>query len=118
MSISLNLLVLKCNNIVESRVFYEKLGVKFKREKHGNGIEHLAAEMGSLIFELYPLRDNEKPDNCRLGFSTKLLADLSDDLVHDENIPIVKPLTESNGRLVLVVKDPDGRTIEISQKLY
>ena len=118
MNISVNLLVLRCRNIEVSRKFYEKLGIKFNKEKHGSGPEHFAAEVGNLIFELYPLNENEKPDNNRVGFSTPLLADVSGNLIHDKDIQVVEQIHERNGHLVLVVKDPDGRKVEVTQKLH
>src|SRR3546814_7493059 len=34
--------------------FYEALGLQFRRERHGNGPEHLTAPLGAAVFELYP----------------------------------------------------------------
>ena len=115
MTLSLNLLVLRCKNIDDSRLFYEKLGFKFLKEKHDAGPMYFTADVDGLVFELYPLRENEKPDNCKLGFSTASLDSISDDLVHDKSIQLVEPVLKLHGDFVIVVKDPNGRAVEIRQ---
>jgi len=68
--------------------------------------------------ELYSLKDGEKPDNCRLGFSTTFIADISSNLRHDNNITMIKNIHESNEKLIMAIEDPDGRRIQISQVLH
>lgn len=117
MTVTLNLLVLRCRDMEASKVFYSELGVEFRSERHGAGPQHYAAELGSFVLELYPLRKSDNLDNSRLGFSYGCLADVSAN-VRAANIPIVDPVQSLNGRLVLVVQDPDGRKIELSQPLH
>ncbi len=114
--ISLNLLVLRCRDIEASKVFYETLGHEFVAERHGNGPRHYAAKLGGLVLELYPRRGNESPDDLRLGFSCPTLVDIAAK-IRTSNIPIINELREIEGRLVLVVRDPDGRSVELSQPL-
>ena len=118
MSLSINLLVLRCREIEQSRQFYEKLGLKFIKEKHGSGPAHYSADVDGLVLELYPAKEHEQPDNCRLGFCCAFIADISGELIHDKNIRVVEGMHERNGALVVVVADPDGRSVEISQKLH
>lgn len=110
MELSLNLLVLRCKSIENSKVFYEKLGVSFKQEQHGNGPVHYASEFGGLVFELYPLLSDEVVDRSRLGFTLK--ADDVGELLQRTEIEIVSSY-EFNSRLVLVVQDPDARQVEL-----
>jgi catechol 2,3-dioxygenase-like lactoylglutathione lyase family enzyme len=90
MLIELNLLVLRCRNIAVTRQFYEQLlGINFTLEQHGQGLPHYASILGSsLVWELYPARAS--PDKTRLGFKLK------------------------GNHAPYVVKDPDGRSVEIS----
>lgn len=52
----LKFITIRCTNIEESRKFYEEVvGLKFEKEKHGNGPEHYAATLDNgIVFELYP----------------------------------------------------------------
>jgi hypothetical protein len=34
--------------------FYAALGLSFAREHYSSGLEHLAAQKGSIVFEVYP----------------------------------------------------------------
>ncbi|MCK5855414.1 MAG: VOC family protein, partial [Sulfurovaceae bacterium] len=70
----LNLLVIRCNDIEESRCFYEKLGFSFIKEQHKNSPIHYSSTVNELVFELYPLKKGEKLDNTRLGFKIKKLV--------------------------------------------
>ena len=90
MLIELNLLVLRCRDIEVTRQFYEQLlGINFTLEQHGQGLPHYASILGNgLVWELYPTQ--ESPDKTRLGFKLK------------------------GNYVSYVVKDPDGRSVEIS----
>jgi lactoylglutathione lyase len=112
MEVRLNLLVLRCNSIEKSKDFYEKLGLSFKQEQHGNGPVHYAAEFGGLVFELYPIQPNEAVDRSRLGFSLDTY-DVSE-LLRDVEIEVISSY-EFNNKLVLVVQDPDARKVELCQ---
>lgn len=35
-------------------VFFHRLGLQFKREKHGDGPEHWACQVGDAVLEIYP----------------------------------------------------------------
>jgi len=112
--VSFDFLVLRCKNISVRREFYEKLGLMFINEKHGNGPEHYSSEIDGVLIELYPLQENEHVDRCRVGFSVTSFLELTAKLTQDESIEIVEMVHELNERLVMIVKDPDGRTVEIS----
>ncbi len=104
---NLNLLVLRCTNIETSKNFYELLGLKFVKEKHGKGVEHYATCIEGLVFEIYPLNLGETPCNTRLGFSVQSLESLLEQTqIHGQY--------EFNGKTVYILLDPDGRKIEIS----
>ena len=100
MNPSLSLLVLRCRDIEVSKSFYEKLGIRFSKEKHGTGPEHFAAEFDGFVFELYPLKQGLQIDHSRMGFSF-------------ENQPTSFGISKSNHT---IIQNPDGRKIEISWK--
>ena len=95
----LSLLVLRCENLENSKKFYEGLGLIFRREKHGKGPEHYSAEYDGVVFELYPVKEGLSMDNTRLGFK---LAHLEQVI---ETVNIVSQY-EFNNRTIYVVVDP------------
>jgi len=54
-NIALNLIVLRSPDLARAAEFYSRLGLHFTRHQHGSGLGHFAAELGSSLFELYPL---------------------------------------------------------------
>ena len=56
----LNLVVVRSLDPGSTVAFYQRLGLSFQQEKHGNGPVHWSSKMGNLIFEVYPASgDNE-----------------------------------------------------------
>ncbi len=107
----LNLLVLRCKNIVISKNFYEKLlGLKFIKEQHGKGAVHFSAYVGKTVLELYPLTKSEEVENIRLGFTLEL-EDVENHL-KEMQIEILSRY-EFEGKMVFVVGDLEGRKIEL-----
>ena len=105
--IKLNLLVLRCKNIENSRIFYECLGIIFSKEKHGNVVEHYSSSLDGLIFELYPAPKDEITCNSRIGFRLNNIDEFIPKLeIHSQH--------EFDGHKIYVVVDPDGRKVEIS----
>lgn len=107
----LNLLVLRTYRLEELRAFYSALGAKFEAEQHGSGPKHYAATLGAgLVLELYPCQEGASLDaGTRFGLA---VADLRQALCR-----VGQPVTpkETPWGLQAVVRDPDGRTIELSQ---
>jgi catechol 2,3-dioxygenase-like lactoylglutathione lyase family enzyme len=118
MKLAVNLLVLRCKDVEVTRSFYQKLGLNFVEEKHGSGPRHYAWESGDFVLELYPAAEGQTPDNVRIGFSTPFLADLSGDLRHSSAMNILKQPYATADRMVMLLQDPDGRKVEISQPLH
>lgn len=118
MGLAVNLLVLRCRDVELTRRFYEKLGMSFAKEKHGRGPEHHAWQNGDFVLELYPTSHQQTPDNVWLGFSTPLLADISGNILHSPDVKVAKPPYATADRLVMLLEDPDGRKVEISQELH
>lgn len=112
--LALNLLVLRCADLERSRAFYELLGLRFTRHAHGSGPEHYVHEDERGVFELYPRKEPSAGDQTGLGFA---VADL--ELAHSTftSARFEPGAVKDNpwGRS-FVVRDPDGRRVEISQK--
>lgn len=115
---TLNLLVIKTNSINMVKSFYELLGLTFKEERHGNGPAHYASYIGETIFEIYPLKKTKTPDkSTRLGFTVK--SGMLDCLIHtfsDNGVKILEWPKQSAFGYRAIVRDPDGRTVEIYEE--
>ena len=118
MTLAVNLLVLRCKDLEITRRFYEQLGLVFVDEKHGTGPQHYAWEHGGFVLELYPAGEGQPTDNVRIGFSTPSLADLAGNLRHRLGVNVLKTPYATADRLVMLLEDPDGRKIEVSQALH
>lgn len=107
------LVVIKARNPEELSGFYAALGLRFERERHGNGPEHYASRVGGSVFEIYPrTSDTDSTASIRLGFG---VADLD---------AACAGVLASRGRLLraaadtpwgrrAVIADPEGHTVEI-----
>ena len=107
----LNLLVLRTPKLEALRRFYSALGLRFRSERHGNGPEHYSATLtDDLVLELYPCLDGTVPDpGLRLGLSVEDIG---------ETLRILEqPITprQTQWGLRALVRDPDGRTVELVQ---
>ncbi|MGP9768627.1 VOC family protein [Halomonas sp. AOP13-D3-9] len=104
----LNLLVLRCKELETSKQFYELLGFTFVKEKHGGGPSHYSSQNAGFVFELYPLAENETVGNTRVGFSVKHIPQVLSQMA-------TATQQESNGKQVCIVRDPDGRKVELRE---
>lgn len=115
----INLVVIRTNDIDKLADFYQKLGITFQYHQHGKGPFHYAAELAGTVFEIYPLlKSQEKPDNSlRLGFDVARLDELIASLIK-EKVEILKAPTHSEYGYVAIIKDLDGRKIELKQNEF
>jgi len=100
----LSLIVLRCNDIEQSKEFYSTIGMEFAREQHGPGPQHYAFEKDGFVFELYP----GKPDNTRLGFNVDGLERTVESLT-------ARGYEVRRTSKRALAKDPDGRTVELTE---
>ncbi len=109
--VKLNLIVLKTHQLDCLKEFYSALGIVFCEERHGDGPLHLAARVGGVVIELYPLSaDAGLPDaTTRLGFS---VPDLDAVLARLGAAVVSGPSSTEWGRRA-VARDPDGRKVEL-----
>jgi len=107
----LTLLVLRCQNIESTKVFYEKLGIIFTQEQHGNSPIHYATKIHTTLLELYPSA-NDYTDTSRLGFALEI--DDIEAYLTKKKIEVFSTYLMNNQKIYVVV-DPDGRKVEISK---
>jgi predicted enzyme related to lactoylglutathione lyase len=108
----LRLLVLRSEYLERAKLFYEILGFQFKAERHGSGPLHYAAEMGDLVFELYPSSSGRTPDDTRLGFGVLGLETVVNKL-DGMGTPIISSHQETSWGPCAIIRDPDGRAVEL-----
>ena len=109
----LNLLVLRCRDLEACRAFYEHLGLTFAPHVHGTGPRHYAAEAHDFTLELYPGPADENADQTGLGFTVPDLASVHAYLANAGLNP--GAVKQNPWGLTFVLRDPDGRRIELQQ---
>lgn len=109
----LKLIVLRTHRLEEMKAFYETLGIKFVEEQHGKGPVHYAGAIGSAVLQIYPRSkgDTTSDHSVRLGFAVSNLGTIATEL---GSTGIRIGPSERNSPVV-VIKDPDGRVIELTQ---
>ncbi len=114
--VALNLVVLRSPDMARAAAFYSRLGLQFTQHQHGSGPEHYAAELGSGVFELYPLApDGPSTLGTRIGFSVPSL-DATVATLSDYPGAIISPPKDSEWGRRAVIADPDGHRIELLQQ--
>ena len=110
---SLSLLVLRSPDLDRLKSFYTALGLRLTAERHGNGPDHYSATLGATVLELYPgdgQVEKGSPGDVRLGFELESL-----DQIPTAVVGPARPV-ERDGRRVLIVRDPDGRAVELTER--
>ena len=114
-----NLVVLRTADLALARSFYEVLGLSFVQEQHGSGPVHLSCDRGGMVLELYPGKPGQAPERLNagatmLGFVVESV-EVTLEKLNALRINVVTPPKESPWGKRMVVLDPDGRAIEISE---
>lgn len=113
----LSLLVLKTSQVERLRDFYQALGFSFQEEKHGNGPIHFSATIQDTVLEIYPLpKSMQQADTTtRLGFR---IAKLHETIQHieEQGGQIISVPKQTEWGYTAIVKDPDGRSVELHQE--
>ncbi len=113
-AIGLNLLVIYARDVETSKAFYERLGLQFVAEQHGNGPRHYAATMNGTVFEIYPCTGGQERGSVRVGFTVPSLDRVVEDLRTHGNRIISEPKASPWGRRA-VLADPDGVRVELME---
>jgi lactoylglutathione lyase len=116
-NVMLSLIVLKTRQVDALRKFYSSLGIELSEEQHGKGPVHFAGQVGEVVFEVYPLpEDGTLADaTTRLGFVVVRLSEVVEALKALGTAIVTEPQTTQWG-FRAVVRDPDGRAIELYQR--
>ncbi|MBJ7539712.1 VOC family protein [Marinomonas transparens] len=104
----ISLLVLRCQDIEISKDFYQLLGLTFVKEKHGSGPAHYSCEYDGCVFELYPNKGEPPEDRNRLGFKVLNRTEIINNITVTDSYDFL-------GNTIIVVTDPDGRKVELSE---
>jgi len=115
MSIALNLIVLYTKDIEALLKFYSAIGLTFVQERHGAGPVHYSCELGgSLVLEIYPTTAQSNGSSIRLGFTVislyRRLVELK-----KMDIKILKYPKDTAEIQTVVMLDPDGRVVELTE---
>src|SRR6266567_1847160 len=112
--VTLNLVALRSADLDRAARFYELLGVRFVREQHGSGPEHLACCLSGVVLEIYPNASTNATSQVRIGFEVPSVEDAVN-AVRDAGGTVATPPKESPWGLRAVVADPDGHRVELVQ---
>lgn len=111
---SLNLVVIRAADLDRSAGFYGGIGLTFERHRHGSGPEHLASQIGEVVFEIYPASETaNRKDAVRIGFSVDDV-DAVVSTLGETGAKIVSPPGDSPWGRRAVVADPDGHRVELT----
>jgi lactoylglutathione lyase len=110
MSARLNLIVLRSPQLEAVKSFYEAIGLAFVPEKHGRGPDHFSSTSGTVVLELYPSGKEADVSDLRLGFDVRSLPEIIARLI-GLGVDVPDPEGQS-----VVVNDPDGRRVELTQE--
>ena len=106
------LVVLKTDQLDAVREFYGHLGFEFASEQHGSGPRHYWAPLGDGIIEVYPLpKDGIVDRTTRLGFAVDNLEKAIAAIGNPD--AVVTGPRQTDWGLRAVVRDPDGRSVEL-----
>lgn len=112
----LNLIVIRSVEPSRTMTFYKMLGMDFQEEQHGSGPVHWAADLDGIVLEIYPAKSADEVDaTTRLGFNVNDAVSVLDAL-RLSNIEIVSDLKQTKWGLRAVVRDSDGRSVELVQR--
>ncbi len=116
-SVTLSLVVLKTRQVNALRDFYGSLGIELAQEQHGKGPVHFAGRVGKVVLEIYPLPEGGTAADgaTRLGFTVERLAEIIQAL-QALGTPVVTEPQNTEWGLRVVVRDPDGRAVELYQQ--
>ncbi len=112
----MNLIVIRSLEASRTVAFYKMLGLNFHEEQHGSGPVHWAADLDGLVLEIYPAKSVEEVNvTTRLGFDVDDAASVLSTL-RLSDVKIISDLKQTTWGLRAVVRDSDGRSVELVQR--
>ena len=111
----MNLIVIRAEDLDRAKEFYERIGLKFQRHAHDTGPEHLASEMSSFVFEIYPIVEGQPTtESTRIGFAVPDVDAVVEQLSIAGATIHRQPKDSPWGRRA-VVRDFDKHLVELTQ---
>ncbi len=112
------IIVIKTHQMNSLREFYSVLSMEFTEHQHGTGPVHFGATVGEILFEVYPLPSEQLPVDIttRLGFTVENIGKVIQ-ILKSKEVSIISEPKETPWGLRALVRDPDGRTIELYQSM-
>jgi len=112
----INLIVIRSIEPSRTVNFYKMLGLDFHEEQHGSGPVHWAADLDGVIMEIYVAKSAEEVNvTTRLGFDVNDAASVLNTL-RLSDVEIISDLKQTTWGLRAVVRDSDGRSVELLQR--
>jgi len=113
----IRLLVIRTSEIARLADFYTLLGLTFEYHKHGKSPYHYSAPVGNTILEIYPLAkgQTEADKELRVGFALDNFESTMTTL-KDKSVEFVLEPMQTDYGFMAIIKDPDGRRIELYKK--
>lgn len=113
--VTLNLVMIRSADLGRSASFYRVLGMSFQKHRHGSGPEHLTCELGPVVFEIYPRKDDsDSTSSTRLGFRVPSV-DAAVQQMRQIGVTVVSPPKDSPWGRRAVVDDFDGHRVELTE---
>ncbi len=109
-----NLIVLKSQKYEELQSQYTLLGIEFDHHQHGKGPMHYSAQLEDVVFEIYPTQTLSNFGTFRFGLVVDDLNELYQKL-KDTSWGIISPPADSEWGVLMIIKDLEGRTIELTE---
>jgi hypothetical protein len=98
-----------------SRRFYQRLGLDFASERHGDrGLLHYSAVMPSLPVEIYPtIRGLPSEDHLFIGFAVDEPESVGTELIEHCGGSQVEPPVPTTASGVVTLRDPNGVLVRL-----
>ncbi len=113
--VELNLVVIRATDIDRAAAFYSLLGLTFQKHRHGNGPEHYVSEVGTTVFEIYPLqKQGEGSTGMRIGFRVTSV-DAVVGALEKMGAHVLSPPKNSQWGRRAVIEDLDGHHVELTE---
>ncbi len=113
--VTLNLVMSRSAHLECSASFYRVLGLSFQKHRHGRGPEHLTCELGPVVFEIYPRKDDsDSTSSTHIGFRVPSV-DAAVEQLRQVGVTVVSPPNDSPWSRRAVVDDFDGHRVELTE---
>lgn len=108
-------LCLDDSTVETTRRFYQRLGLAFSKEQHGDrGLIHYAAVLPGVPVEIYPtIKGLPSEDKFFIGFAVENPASLLAELVEYYGGSYVMPPVQTTVSGIVTLRDPNGVLIRL-----